>query len=52
MGIKEWSKDRSGILEPTEQRCLHEGCDMCGGTGRKKDGSICVHMISCPCPRC
>ena len=32
--------------------CLHNGCQECIGTGRKADGTMCVHMISCPCPRC
>jgi hypothetical protein len=34
------------------QPCLHDGCPECLGTGRKKDGGICVHGISCPCPKC
>lgn len=32
--------------------CLHNGCTSCFGTGRKADGSICIHMLSCPCPKC
>lgn len=32
--------------------CLHDGCTECIGTGIKKDGSPCVHMISCTCPKC
>jgi hypothetical protein len=32
--------------------CMHESCPSCVGTGIKKDGSYCVHMISCPCPKC
>lgn len=32
--------------------CLHKSCSQCNGTGQKKDGSPCLHMISCPCPRC
>lgn len=32
--------------------CMHDGCSECVGTGRKKDGTPCIHMISCPCPRC
>lgn len=33
--------------------CLHEGCHSCGGTGQKRDGGgMCVHSISCPCPKC
>ena len=34
------------------QPCLHDGCLQCHGTGRKLDGSMCVHSISCPCPKC
>ena len=31
---------------PTEN-CLHRSCDLCNGTGIKKDGSgFCIHMIS------
>ena len=33
-------------------RCLHDSCPECVGTGRKKDGTMCIHHISCPCPRC
>ena len=32
--------------------CMHDTCPECIGTGRKRDGSMCVHMISCPCPKC
>ena len=36
-----------------DQKCLHDSCPECHGTGVKsRDGSICVHMISCPCRRC
>ena len=34
------------------QPCLHDGCPECHGTGVRLDGSSCVHMISCPCPKC
>ena len=34
------------------QPCLHDQCPECVGTGVKKDGSPCVHYISCPCPKC
>lgn len=34
------------------QPCLHDECTDCIGTGLKKDGSRCVHNISCPCPKC
>ena len=32
--------------------CLHDSCPECLGTGMKRDGSMCVHNISCPCPKC
>jgi len=34
------------------QPCLHDNCPECLGTGIKKDGSSCIHFISCPCPKC
>lgn len=41
-----------GSWEPDNTDCLHMTCPSCKGTGRKEDGSWCVHHISCPCPRC
>jgi len=36
-----------------DNTCMHRSCPQCHGTGWKKgDGTMCVHMISCPCPRC
>lgn len=32
--------------------CAHDSCPECIGTGKKKDGSRCIHMIYCGCPRC
>lgn len=32
--------------------CFHSQCPHCHGRGVKGDGTICVHMISCPCQRC
>ncbi len=32
--------------------CLHDSCPECIGTGIKKNGSMCVHMLSCLCPKC
>jgi hypothetical protein len=32
--------------------CIHDSCPECVGTGIRKDGSHCVHHISCPCPKC
>jgi hypothetical protein len=34
------------------QPCMHDNCPECIGTGIKHDGSMCIHMISCPCPKC
>ena len=34
------------------QPCLHDQCGECHGTGVRLDGSVCIHMISCPCPKC
>lgn len=38
--------------EPTWQPCMHDNCPECVGTGVKKDGTMCIHGISCPCPKC
>ena len=35
-----------------DRACLHDGCEQCHGTGKKQDGTACVHFISCPCPKC
>ncbi len=34
------------------QPCMHDSCPQCVGTGVRSDGSMCVHNISCPCPKC
>lgn len=34
------------------QPCLHDACPECVGTGIRRDGTPCVHSISCPCPKC
>ena len=37
----------------SEVKCLNKSCPECGGTGRKRvNGQMCVHYISCPCPKC
>jgi hypothetical protein len=44
---RERAKDRFTIP------CMHDQCSQCKGTGERKDGlGVCVHMISCPCPKC
>lgn len=32
--------------------CLHDQCIECFGSGKKQDGSPCIHFISCNCPKC
>lgn len=32
--------------------CLHKTCTDCQGSGKKKDGQVCIHYISCPCNKC
>lgn len=32
--------------------CIHDNCADCNGTGYRKGGGLCVHSISCPCPKC
>ena len=32
--------------------CLHDSCPDCLGTGVRRDGGMCIHGISCPCPKC
>lgn len=32
--------------------CMHDGCPECHGAGLTPTGRTCIHMISCPCPRC
>lgn len=33
-------------------RCLHKQCTNCNGSGKDSRGNLCIHMISCLCPRC
>jgi len=34
------------------QPCMHDACTDCCGTGIRRDGGMCVHGLSCPCPKC
>lgn len=34
------------------QKCLHENCPQCHGSGVQFNNTPCIHMISCPCPKC
>jgi len=36
----------------SKSNCLHNNCTQCHGTGVKKNGQPCHHMISCPCDIC
>jgi len=45
-------KNIQGFRESTWQPCLHDSCSSCLGTGVKENGSICIHFISCSCPKC
>lgn len=45
---KKQQEHRKVSFEP----CLHDSCPECCGTGRKVDGTMCAHMLSCPCPKC
>ena len=48
--VMELQKQRT---DPRPKReCLHNKCPSCKGTGVKIDGTVCIHMISCPCPKC
>ena len=40
------------VRENNESGCFHRNCPKCHGNGVTTDGEICVHMISCNCPRC
>ena len=34
------------------ERCAHDACPKCRGTGRDGQGRLCVHHLYCPCPCC
>ncbi len=50
--VDEAYRQRHGRQEEEERPCLRQSCASCKGSGRKGDGRACVHLISCPCPRC
>lgn len=42
-------------FEPNQrpwQPCLHDQCQSCHGTGLKLTGEMCIHYLSCNCPKC
>lgn len=47
-------KEHDNIFKevPTNNGCLHYSCSDCKGTGQKKNGGVCIHMISCLCSNC
>lgn len=49
--ISKWKTWKDSLINK-DVDCLHSKCSECNGTGRKKDETACVHMISCPCSRC
>jgi len=32
--------------------CMHDQCTDCHGTGLKLYGGMCIHNLSCSCPKC
>lgn len=48
---KEWWKSTQ-IKTYDQNYCLHDRCPECHGTGKKQDETLCVHYISCGCPKC
>ncbi len=45
--------DESGYVNPQlHETCLHDKCTICHGTGKKPDGTLCVHFLSCGCSKC
>lgn len=45
-------RDIDSDFKKERSDCLHDSCSECHGTGRRKNGQICIHMISCPCKKC
>jgi len=49
---EEHLKNVQSVSDIEWRPCLHDGCPDCVGTGIKKNGTRCIHNISCPCPKC
>lgn len=49
-GCKKDSYKERHVLD--KEPCVHNGCKDCNGSGHKKNGNPCVHMIHCQCPKC
>jgi len=50
--LRTWPNWMQKEEKDTDTPCLHDSCSQCHGTGKKQDGTICIHHISCPCPKC
>lgn len=48
--VERYKKSKLRKYRPSQ--CKHNQCTKCHGTGVEVDGRICVHHISCDCPRC
>ena len=45
-------RSNTNIPLQIETECINDNCPMCKGTGKKEDGSTCIHHISCNCKKC
>ena len=50
--LKEINSIGEQEFKENEIKCLHLSCYECNGSGIKKNGQSCFHMISCRCERC
>ncbi len=40
-------------FEYAKSQCMYDACPKCQGSGKDyMGGGFCLHMISCPCPKC
>lgn len=44
--------DSQNVFIERKDKCLHDNCEECHGSGRKKDGSPCIHFVHCNCLKC
>ena len=45
-GTRDWYDVDDGI------NCAHRNCSQCHGSGTKRNGEKCIHMLVCSCPLC
>ena len=50
--LKERQEQHLSRFKQIWRPCLHDQCTSCHGTGIDGNGRTCIHMISCPCPKC